>query len=183
MIAAHQNIVLIGMPGAGKTTIGPLLAQALGRVFTDTDTIIEQAQGMSLQRIVDTQGYQALRAIEAKQLSALDVDEQVIATGGSAVYSPQAMAALQRKGVIVHLHVDLDVIRARMDNFATRGIARAVGQTLDELYTEREALYRRYAEVSVVVSALTPEAACEAIIQALSTESALALSSGIIPPY
>lgn len=168
MTTARNNIVLIGMPGAGKSTVGQRLAQRLGLGFIDTDELIETDQGVSLQAIVDHQGHQALRQIEAHLLSDLVCERQVVATGGSAVYSASAMAALRAQGVIVHLHVELAVIAARVHNFNTRGIARAAGQSMAELYAEREALYRQYAEVSVDVSQASEEHATSAVERALS---------------
>jgi len=168
MTTARNNIVLIGMPGAGKSTVGQRLAQRLGLGFTDTDTLIETDQGASLQAIIDHQGHQALRQIEAQLLTHLVCERHVIATGGSAVYSANAMAALQAHGVIVHLYVELAVIAARVHNFDTRGIARAAGQSMAELYAERDALYRQYAEISVDVSQANEEQATAAIEQALS---------------
>jgi shikimate kinase (EC 2.7.1.71) len=168
MTAARSNIVLIGMPGAGKSTVGSHLAERLGLGFTDTDALIETDQGVSLQAIVDQQGHQSLRTIEAALLAGLVCERHVIATGGSAVYNAEAMAALRHHGVIVHLHVELAVIAERVHNFESRGIARAAGQTLAELYSERETLYQQYAEISVDLSEVDEAAAAPMIEQALS---------------
>lgn len=176
-----NNVVLIGMPGAGKSTVGVLLARELGLDFTDTDLLIQRREGMSLQALVDTKGHEALRRIEADVLSGITLRGHVIATGGSAVYSDSAMATLAREGVIVHLHVDLPVIRERVTDFDTRGIARAAGQSIEDLYREREALYHQHADVSVDVSATDQAGAVTAVVAALRGADALPAGSGIMP--
>ena len=177
MTAVRHNLVLIGMPGAGKSTLGRHLAERLGLGFTDTDTLIETAAGTTLQAIVDERGHRALRRLEAGHLVQLRRQGHVIATGGSAVYSPEAMAALRSDGIIIHLHADLAIIQARVTDVDTRGLARAVGQSLEDLYTEREALYRHYAEISVDVGPLNTAAGTEAVIMALRAPGAPRLAS------
>jgi len=177
-----NNIILIGMPGAGKSTGGVLLARELGLDFTDTDLLIQRREGMSLQELIDTQGHQALRRIEAEVLRQVSLSGHVIATGGSAVYSEPAMTALRSTGAIVHLHVDLPVIRSRVTDFDTRGIARAAGQSIEDLYREREALYRQHADVAVDVSATDQAGAVTAVVAALREINALPSGSGIMPP-
>jgi shikimate kinase len=167
MTRVRHNLVLIGMPGAGKSTLGRSLAERLGLGFTDTDAVIEEAEDATLQAIVDGRGYRALRALEADHLTRLQRRGHVIATGGSAVYSPRAMQALAADGVIIHLHVDQSIILERVTDAATRGLARDADQSLADLYAEREALYRRYAELRVDVGRLDRAAATHAVIQAL----------------
>lgn len=167
-IAKKTNVVLIGMPGAGKSTVGVLLARRLGKGFIDTDLLIQARAGQTLQAIVDREGHTALRELEAEVLSALRCHDQVIATGGSAVYSAEAMATLAADGVIVHLQVPMHVIRERITDFDTRGIARAAHQTLEDLYEEREQLYRRYADMSVAVGETDQEGAVTAVLRALA---------------
>ncbi len=181
MAGQKTNIVLIGMPGAGKSTLGVLLARRLGLGFIDTDLLIQSRESMTLQQIVDTRGHQALRTIEAQVLRELNGHHQVIATGGSAVYSEAAMQALAADGLIVHLHVDLAMILRRVTDYDTRGIAREAGQSLEALYREREALYRRYANLTVDVGTNDHEQALEAVIQALKSADALPAGSGIMP--
>ncbi|PWG61557.1 shikimate kinase [Sediminicurvatus halobius] len=164
---SRSNVVLIGMPGAGKSTVGVLLAKRLALGFVDTDLLIQSHAGRSLQTIVDQQGHEALRAVEEEVLQTLTVRDHVIATGGSAVYSEAAMAALRRDGVIVHLHVDWPVLERRVTNLDTRGIAKAGDQTLRDVYDEREPLYQRHAEITVDASQLDQEATMEAIVEAL----------------
>lgn len=163
---ARRGIALIGMPGAGKSTVGALLAQRLGLAFIDTDALIEARAGLSLQQIVDSRGALALRDIEETVLLELAAAEAVVATGGSAVYSEAGMARLRRWAVIVYLDVASDELRRRLDNFATRGIARQAGQSFSDLYAERRGLYERYAELRVEATALSA-AAIAARIEAL----------------
>jgi shikimate kinase len=167
MSRVRHNLVLIGMPGAGKTTLGRSLAERLGLGFTDTDTLIEQGEGATLQAIVDERGHRALRALEADYLTGLRRHGHVIATGGSAVYSRRAMRALHADGVLIHLHVEQSVILERVTDADTRGLARDADQSLADLYAEREVLYRRYAELRVDVGHLDRAAATQAIIKAL----------------
>lgn len=166
--AEKTNVVLIGMPGAGKSTVGVLLARRLGKGFIDTDLLIQARAGQTLQDIVDREGHTALRELEAEVLTALRCHNQVIATGGSAVYSAKAMAALGSNGMIVHLHVPMAVILKRITDFDTRGIARAAHQTLEDLYEERERLYQHYADISVAVGDTDQEGAVTAVLRALA---------------
>lgn len=143
------NLTLIGMPGAGKSTVGIILAKQLSFGFVDTDVLIQTRQRKTLQRILDESDHLNLRRIEEEEILGLDVDRHVIATGGSAVYSEPAMAHLQRISTIVFLDVAYGRIIRRIGNFETRGIARAKDQSFRELFDERQALYRRYAEIRV----------------------------------
>ncbi len=143
------GIVLIGMPGAGKSTIGGLLATRRGMPLTDTDHLIELREGESLQSILDRRGYLALRSIEERVLLANDFTGQVVATGGSAVYSAAAMAHLRRFGLCVFLDIPLDEITTRVQNLESRGIAGPPGLGLAQVYAERLPLYRRYADMII----------------------------------
>lgn len=141
-----SNIVLIGMPGAGKSSLGVLLARELALAFIDTDLLIQTAAGKTLQQILDASGYLALRQQEEKVLCELEVTGCVIATGGSAVYSEPAMAALAKNSLIVFLDVPLAELRRRIKNYDQRGIARRPGQSFEALFEERRALYLRWAD-------------------------------------
>lgn len=155
------------MPGAGKSTVGVILAKATARQFVDTDALIEQSQQVPLQEIVDKQGHVALRSIEEQVLLDLDVRNHVIATGGSAVYSAPAMAHLKRDGLTVFLDVTLATLEARIDNFSTRGLAKRPDQTFAELFAERNELYNRYADITIQCDGLTAEEVCRQIMDAL----------------
>lgn len=164
--AAPANLILIGMPGAGKSTIGALLAQALHADFLDTDLLLEAREGRSLQQIVDQDGGLGLQAAEARLILSLAGARQVIATGGSVVYSPPAMEHLQSLGSIIFLHLPLAELRTRLHNLDTRGLVRRPGQSLAALYAERLPLYRRYAHLTINCQGLAPEQVVGLILQA-----------------
>jgi len=142
------NITLIGMPGAGKSTTGIILAKNLGAGFIDTDVLIQINQQKRLQQIIEESDHLNLRAIEEREILKINIEHHVIATGGSAVYSPSAMAHLSAISTIVFLEVDFEEIKRRIDNFDTRGIAKEKGQTFEALFIERQILYKRYADVT-----------------------------------
>jgi shikimate kinase len=162
-----SNIVLIGMPGSGKSTVGVILARLTGRDFVDTDVLIQTQEGRPLQDIVDQDGYLALREIEEKILLALDRRNHVIATGGSAVYSRAAMTHLKSNGVVVFLNVDLDTLKSRVHDFDTRGLAKRPDQSVADLFAERFALYRKYADIIVEAVDLTHEEVCAGVLNEL----------------
>lgn len=161
------NIVLIGMPGSGKSTVGVILAKMTARDFVDTDVLIQKEQGRSLQDIVDRDGYLKLREIEEKTISKLECRNHVIATGGSAVYSQAAMAHLKTDGIAVFLNADLQTLLARVKDFETRGLAKRPDQGVADLFSERHALYRKYADVTVDCEGITHEEVCAKIIKEL----------------
>lgn len=164
----RSNIVLIGMPGAGKSTVGVLLAKETARSFVDTDLSIQEAEQRSLQDILDSEGYLQLRTIEERVLLTLQLTYHVVATGGSAAYSEKAMHHLRAGGVVVFLDVPSDVLLQRIHNFGTRGIARRPDQTWDDLVAERLALYRKYADIVVPCGDGTHEEICERVKEAVS---------------
>ncbi len=161
------NIILIGMPGSGKSSVGVILAKLTGRDFVDTDVLIQTATGRSLQDIVDQDGYLALRGIEEEMLLKLDCRNQVVATGGSAVYSDAAMAHLKKHGIAVFLDVDLATLRARVRDYETRGLAKRPEQGLEDLFKERIELYRRHADITVDCAGLSHEEVCAKIMKEL----------------
>ena len=163
-----SNIVLIGMPGSGKSTIGVILAKLTSRSFLDTDVLIQTSEQRPLQEIVDSQGYMALRWIEERILLGIECKGHVIATGGSAVYSHPAMERLRSEGVIVFLDVDLPTLESRVRDLATRGLAKRPDQCFADLFAERVALYAMYAEITINCSRLTQEEACAGIIAMLA---------------
>ncbi|MBK6511506.1 MAG: shikimate kinase [Haliea sp.] len=155
------------MPGSGKSTVGVILAKLLSYDFLDTDVLIQSSQRRALQDIVDRDGHLALRKIEEDTLLSLDLQHHVIATGGSAVYSAAAMAHLAAIGTVVFLDVDLATLEGRVDNLATRGLVRRPGQSLADLFAEREALYKQAADITINCTGMTQEAVCSAIIARL----------------
>jgi shikimate kinase len=166
-LGLKSNIVLVGMPGSGKSTVGVILAKLLSYDFLDTDVLIQSSQRRALQDIVDRDGHLALRKIEEDTLLSLDLQHHVIATGGSAVYSAAAMAHLAAIGTVVFLDVDLATLERRVDNLATRGLVRRPGQSLADLFAEREALYKQAADITINCTGMTQEAVCSAIIARL----------------
>ncbi|EAR21311.1 shikimate kinase [Nitrococcus mobilis] len=167
MADERNNIVLIGMPGAGKSTIGVLLAKQLAKNFVDTDVIIQSVEGRTLQHIVDHEGHLALRAIEERELTQLSLSNHIIATGGSAAYSERAMAALRRNGVIVYLKVGYPTLARRVTNLGSRGIAKAAHQTLADVFAERIPLYEQHADIVIDCDSLNQEQIVESICTAL----------------
>lgn len=167
MKQSRSNIILIGMPGSGKSTIGVILAKQTARDFMDTDLRIQTLHGRSLQEIVDFDGYKTLRRIEEEVLLGLSVRNYVIATGGSAVYSDAAMIRLRSQGTVVFLDVELPILESRVRDWGTRGLAKSPEQSFLELYAERLPLYRQYCDISIECGRLTHEAVSERIFQEL----------------
>jgi len=161
-----SNLVLIGMPGSGKSTVGVILAKKTSRDFVDTDLLIQNRQKRKLQDIVDKDGYAALRKIEEKALLDLSVTNHVIATGGSAVYSDRAMAHLKSDGLVIFLDVDLVTLESRIPDFSTRGLAKRPEQSLSDLFEERLGLYTKHADLTIHCGGLTQEGVCAKIIEA-----------------
>lgn len=144
-----NNIILIGMPGAGKSTVGVILAKTLGYSFIDTDIVIQEREKRLLQDIIDNEGIEEFLKIEEEAILGLQTVNSVIATGGSAVYGNKAMECLSRLGKIVYLELGYEEIERRINNITTRGIAMKQGTSLKALYKERTMLYERYANETV----------------------------------
>lgn len=162
-----NNIVLIGMPGSGKSTVGVLLAKAIGYSFVDTDLIISRKAGKPLQKILDEDGLNGFLRLEEKVGAELVCDHTVVATGGSMVMSDTAMQNLKKGGKVVFIDVPLDEIKRRVTNIKTRGIAFDKGETLDDVYEKRNPLYNKYADISVEFSTGTIENTVEMIVDKL----------------
>ena len=163
----RSNIILIGMPGSGKSTVGPVLAQSISRDFLDTDLVIQASQKRALQDIVNTDGQAALRLIEEEVLLTLACHNHVIATGGSAVYSEQGMMHLKADGIALFLDTDLATLESRIDDFATRGLVKRTDQTFAQLFNERLPLYREYADITISTTGLSLKEVCARIVAAL----------------
>lgn len=153
-----KNIVLIGMPAVGKSTIGVLLAKTLGFAFIDTDLVIQQNTGRLLQDIIDKDGLDAFCADEERAIcSVTNESNAVIATGGSAVYSENAMEHLKRHGLVYYLSLPIDELTKRLKNITTRGIAKRPEDTLEDVFRRRAELYRQYADVTIGCFGKSPE--------------------------
>ena len=163
-----QSIILIGMPGAGKSTIGVVLAKELAKDFIDTDVLIQVREKQTLQEIMDASDYLNLRRIEEEVLLETDLPNHVIATGGSAVYGDAGMQHLKAYGPVVFLSVSLDELRRRIHNYESRGIARRPDQSFDDVFAERNPLYRHYAEVVVECDGLNQAQVIETLRQQLA---------------
>jgi shikimate kinase len=166
-MSLESNIVLIGMPGAGKSTAGVLLAKSLKRPFLDTDLHIQTQADRHLHELIAELGMERFLDWEAREIMALHVQGHVIATGGSVVYRPTAMAHLRERGVIVFIDVPVEDILARVSNITTRGIAMRPNSTLQALFDERLPLYRQYADLVVAAEGLTVEDAVTRIVRRL----------------
>lgn len=163
------NLTLIGMPGAGKSTVGIVLAKNLGLGFIDTDVLIQINRQQTLQQILDASDHLNLRRIEEEEILKLNISRHVIATGGSAAYSEKAMAHLQSISTIIFLQVSFEEIERRIRNFASRGIAKAKDQTFRQLFDERQILYNRYAEITIACDGLDQEEVAAQVACPIST--------------
>ena len=162
-----KNVVLIGMPGAGKSTIGVLLAKSLLMDFVDTDLIIQKISGKALCDIINEEGIEKFINIENNAICNEAFVNSVVATGGSVVYGKEAMEKLKADGITVYLKVNSYELRSRIKNIHTRGIAMKEGQSLDSLYNERAPLYEKYADITIECDGLSPEECVDLIINKL----------------
>jgi shikimate kinase len=165
-----MNIVLVGMPGAGKSTIGVLLAKRIAFDFIDTDILIQHKTGETLQDTMDREGYLKLRAIEEEVLLDLDIDKHVISTGGSAVYGAKGMENIKKNAKIVFIKTTLNELKRRVSNYETRGIARRPDQSFQDLFQEREILYNKYADIVIESLNGNQDGMIEEIVNALEHE-------------
>ena len=145
----RDNIVLIGMPGVGKSTVGVVLAKALGYQFVDADLLIQEAEGKLLSELIEEHGTDGFIEIENRVNSQIQTHRSVIATGGSVVYGKEAMEHLKSIGTVVYLKQNLRVLKRRLRNLKGRGVVLKEGQTLVDLYKERTVLYEKYADITV----------------------------------
>lgn len=158
-----KNIVLIGMPGAGKSTVGVVLAKTLGMNFIDTDLLIQQREQKLLQEILSEKGPDGFMLTEEISILSVHCGETVIATGGSVVYSQGAIEHLKNIGTVVYLQIGYEEIDKRINNIKTRGVLLQAGQTLKDIYVQRLPLYEKYADVVIDCSGLDVEKIVEKI--------------------
>lgn len=162
-----DNIILIGMPGVGKSTIGVILAKVKGYRFVDADLLIQEAEGKLLREIIAEKGTDGFIEVENRVNSQIDAHKSVIATGGSVVYGKEAMEHLKSIGTVVYLKQNLRPLERRLRNIKGRGVVLRPGQTISDLYRERTQLYEKYADIIVDEYKLNVEETLEAVLQAL----------------
>ena len=163
-----DNIILIGMPGSGKSSVGVVLAKALGYGFVDADLLIQEREGALLQDIIDTRGVEAFLDVEGEVISAIRCPRAVIAPGGSCVCRESAMEHLRELGTVVYLKLSYDEVVGRIHNLDSRGIALRPGQTLRDVYDYRTPLYEKYAHLTVEADGQSLVGTVEAVKEALS---------------
>ena len=148
----NDNIILIGMPGAGKSTIGIVLAKVIGYTFIDSDIIIQNEKQMLLHQLIEKYGLEGFNSIENEINSKISAHKSIIATGGSAVYGKEAMSHLKSIGTVIYLKLPYEKIKERLGDLNKRGVSIKKGQTLKSLYEERIILYEKYADITIECS-------------------------------
>ena len=144
-----SNIILVGMPASGKSTVGVLLAKNLGYRFLDCDLLIQEQEGKLLHEIIEERGVKGFLEIENRVCAAIEADRTVISTGGSAVYGEQAMTHLKTLGKVLYLKIDYDTLVKRLGDYSHRGVVSPNATTLEQLFAERTPLYEKYADLVV----------------------------------
>ncbi len=152
-----NNIILIGMPGAGKSTVGVILAKRLGFDFIDTDLLIQSQEKYRLQQLIDTRGLDNFLEIEEQILLNLHAQHSVIATGGSVVYSEHGLKKLGRSGYQIYLQIELSTLLQRIADMGQRGLVMNQGQTFEQLYQERTPLYKKFADLTLTCEKMNAE--------------------------
>lgn len=168
---SNGNIVLIGMPASGKSTVGVILAKILGMDFVDTDIIIQQKEGARLNQIIEKDGVEEFLIKEERAILNLQTRNTVVATGGSAVYSSSAMEHLAAGSKIVYLKVQKEELYSRLKDIQERGVVLRCGETVDEMYDIRAKLYEKYADITIYEEGLTIEDTVQAIIRNIGDKS------------
>lgn len=163
----NKNVILIGMPAVGKSTVGVVVAKRLGYDFVDTDLLIQAQEKRLLKEIIEQDGIEGFLAIENQVNRDLKVEKTIVSPGGSVVYCQEAMEHFAKIGTIVYLKVAYEVIESRINNAKNRGVVLREGQTLKMLYDERTTLFEKYAETTIVEDDKTIEETIDAVIQAL----------------
>ena len=161
-----NSLILVGMPGSGKSTLGVLLAKELGVEFVDTDLLIQIRENKTLQEILDERDYLFLRSVEEQVLMEVStIPPKVIATGGSAVYSQKGMEHLRKQAQVVYIKVGIEELRNRIHNYESRGIARRPDQSCESLLEERSALYEQFADLSLDANKMSTQQCLDALLK------------------
>lgn len=176
-MSAKDNIVLIGMPGVGKSTVGVILAKVLGYQFLDADLVIQEQEGKLLRQIIEEVGTEGFIEVENRVNAGLCCSKTIIATGGSVVYGEEAMKHLKEIGTVVYLQVPFSVIDKRLSNIKGRGVVLKDGQTLYDLYMERTPLYEKYADICVSEEGLDVEETVERLMKELQNQNNILVSN------
>lgn len=162
-----NNLVLIGMPGAGKSTVGVILAKVLGYQFIDSDIVIQERENKLLREIIAEKGVDGFIEVENQINASLEADKSIIATGGSVVYGKEAMAHLKSIGTVIYLKLSYPQLEKRLGDIKGRGVVLRDNQTLKDLYDERTALYEAYADIVIDEENLTVEMTIAKIVEAI----------------
>ena len=163
-----ENIILIGMPGSGKSSCGVLAAKALLKNFFDTDLLFQGLEEKRLQDIIDDDGIEYFLSAEERAILSLDINATVVATGGSVVYSDKSMEHLKKSGKVIYLHLSYDTMVDRIKNITTRGVVVKEGDSLEDMYNERLPMYQKWADVVINCDNNTVEQTVEKIVKASS---------------
>ena len=163
-----KNIVLIGMPGVGKSTVGVILAKMIGYHFVDTDILIQEQENRLLCDIIESDGVEGFLKIENKINSNINITDSVIATGGSVIYGKEAMEHLGEIGTIIYLKLPYNILDEILENIKGRGVVLKDGQGLHDLYEERIPLYEKYADIVIDEEGLSVEETIEKILEVLN---------------
>lgn len=164
-----KNIILIGMPAVGKSTVGVILAKLLGYSFVDTDLVIQKSEGKLLKNIIAEKGIDGFIETENRILSKLDTVNSVISTGGSVIYGDEAMKNLSRNGIVIYLKLDYNKLKYRLHNIKNRGVVIREGQSLSSLYRERAPLYEKYADIIIDENGCSIEKTVNKIMDSLDS--------------
>ena len=168
---SKKNIVLIGMPGVGKSTVGVILAKVIGYQFLDADLVIQEKEGKLLRDIIAKVGPEGFIEVENRINASIEANHTIIATGGSVVYGKEAMEHLSSIGYVVYLKVPYETLEKRLEDIKGRGVVLKDGQNLHDLFMERTPLYEKYADITVSEDGLSIEKTVDALIEALSKVS------------
>ena len=166
-----KNIILIGMPSAGKSTVGVIVAKNRGMYFVDTDVLLQTQQGRLLQDIINEDGIETFLKLEERAILSLNCENTVIATGGSVIYSEKAMMHLKKNGIVIYLYIDMKTVNKRLKNIKTRGVVLSPGQNLEEVFITRTPLYEKFADNIINCSEYSIDSTIDTLNQRLTSLS------------